>query len=151
MHKRVNPQLILSCDFMRDSVEHRHPFLNRPCVSLRFTRNFDSKLLILIRDTWRARDIFCTIFFNILFELDAGIGSLGRLWLVGRHSYRMLMHLALYHLPTEGCMKLFAANMYPFFFENDKTRAADNNDGDGDDGDDDDDDDDDNNCISGRK
>lgn len=48
-------------------------------------------------------------------------------------------------------MKLFAANMYPFFFENDKARAADNNDGDGDDGDDDDDDDDDNNCISGRK
>lgn len=45
----------------------------------------------------------------------------------------MLMHLALYHLSTGGRAEPAAADIWPFFFENDKTR---NVDGDGDDYDD---------------
>jgi len=84
--------------------------------------------------------IFRTILFNVLFELHAGIGILKWLRLVGRHSYRMLMYLTLYHLPTEGCVIFAAANIQPFSFENDKTRDAD--------ADNDNDDDD---CISGTQ
>jgi len=44
----------------------------------------------------------------------------------------MLMHLALYHLPTGARARVAAADIWPFFFE--KCDKADN-DGDGDDND----------------
>lgn len=119
----INPQLIPPHDFSRSHAEHCHSLL----AESRFSK-FD--ILATVPFAIEGSKTFRTIFFNVLFELDAGIGTLERLWLVRRHSYRMLMHLALYHLPTEGCVILAAANIQPFSFENDKIRAADNDDDD---------------------
>lgn len=132
VHTRINPQLIPPHDFSSRSHAERCHSLIASWRSSETLRIFQLDILaaVFLLQSKDNREIFRTILSNVLFELDAGIGSLERLWLVRRHSYRMLMHLALYHLPTEGCVILAAANIQPFSFENDKIRAADNDDDD---------------------